>query len=286
MTTPIATFEDILAAMEQNPQLQAAMRAHVLAQELLTLPARFVELQEQVNRLQATVDGLVGDVAELKENVGGLSERVDGLAENVGTLTGRVDSIVENVDTLTGRVDGLTDNVGTLTGRVDGLTDNVATLTGRMDSLTSRVDTMSGTVSRLAGEDYETHVCNYAERFLRRQLGISATVWATQRDNQSLTSLLNAAEIAGRLSAAEVDELDEADLVLVSDTSDGHVLVEISITIQQSDVDRAITRAALLAKATGRDAVAIVAGSAEEDGLELREAHALIAPERPVPLPS
>ncbi len=29
--TPIATFEDILTAMEQNPQLQAAMRAHVLA---------------------------------------------------------------------------------------------------------------------------------------------------------------------------------------------------------------------------------------------------------------
>ena len=69
--TPIATFEEILAAMEQNPQLQAAMRAHVLAQELLTLPARFVELQEQVNQLQATVDGLVADVAELKEDVGG-----------------------------------------------------------------------------------------------------------------------------------------------------------------------------------------------------------------------
>ena len=256
--TPIATFEDILAAMEQNPQLQAAMRAHVLAQELLTLPARFIELQEQVNRLQATVDGLVGDMADLKENVGGLSERLDSLAENVETLT----------------------------GRVDGLTDNVITLTGRMDSLTGRVDTMSGTVSRLAGEDYESHVCNYAERFLRRQLGINATVWATQRDKESLTSLLNAAEIEGRLSAAEVDELDEADLVLVSDTPDGHVVVEISITIQQSDVDRAISRAALLAKATGRDVIAVVAGSAEEDGLELREAQALIEPERPGPLAS
>ena len=94
------------------------------------------------------------------------------------------------------------------------------------------------------------------------------------------------AEIEGTLSAAEVDELDGADLILVSHTQDGHVVVEISITIQQSDVDRAISRAALLAKATGRDVIAIVAGAAEEDGLELREAHALIAPERPGPLPS
>ena len=242
--TPIATFEDILAAMEQNPQLQAAMRAHVLAQELLTLPARFVELQEQVNRLQQTADGLAGDVAELKENVGGLSERVDGVAENVDTLTGRV------------------------------------------DTLTGRVGTMSGTVSRMAGEDYESHVCNYAERFLRRQLGINATVWATQRNKDALTNLLNTAEMEGRLSPDEVDELDQTDLILMSDTPDGHVVVEISITIQQSDVDRAISRAGLLAKATGRDTRAIVAGTAEEAGLNRREAQALTVAERPDPLPS
>ena len=241
--TPIATFEDILAAMEQNPQLLAAMRAHVLAQELLTLPARFVELQEQVNRLQETVDGLVRDMADLKHNV----------------------------ETLTGRVDGLTDNVGTLTGRVDTITD--------------RVDTISGTVSRLAGEDYESHVCSYADRFLRRQLGINATVWATQRNKEALKLLLNAAELDGRLSPAEVDDLDEADLIMVSDAPDGHVISEISVTIQQRDVDRAISRAALLAKATGTDVVAIVAGATEEDGLNRRKARVLIVPERPGTLP-
>ena len=214
--TPIATFEDILAAMEQNPQLQAAMRAHILGQELLTLPSRFVELQEQVNRLQQTVDDLAG----------------------------------------------------------------------RVDTLTDRVDTISGTVSRLAGEDYESHVCDYAERFLRRQLGINATVWAAQRNKDPLNSLLNAAEMEDRLSTAEVDELDQADLILVSHAPDGHVVVEISITIQQSDVDRAISRAALLAKATGREAIAVVAGTTEEVGLDRREAQALIVAEPPGPAPS
>ena len=38
MTTPIATFEDILAALENNPRLQAALRQHVLDQEFLQLP--------------------------------------------------------------------------------------------------------------------------------------------------------------------------------------------------------------------------------------------------------
>ena len=60
---------------------------------------------------------------------------------------------------------------------------------------------------------------------------------------------------------------------------------QISITIQQSDVDRAIHRAALLAKATGRDAIAIVAGATEEAGLDRRHAQALIVPEQPGPVP-
>ena len=53
--TPIATFEDILAAMENNPQLQAAMRQHVLDQEFLQLPAIVRELQQTVAQLAQLV---------------------------------------------------------------------------------------------------------------------------------------------------------------------------------------------------------------------------------------
>jgi hypothetical protein len=49
--TPIATFEDILAGMENNPSLRAAMRQHVLDQEFLQLPAIVRELQQTVARL-------------------------------------------------------------------------------------------------------------------------------------------------------------------------------------------------------------------------------------------
>ena len=49
--TPIETFEDILAAMENNPGLQAAMRQHILDQEFLQLPAIVRELQHAVAQL-------------------------------------------------------------------------------------------------------------------------------------------------------------------------------------------------------------------------------------------
>ena len=37
---PIRTFADILAAMERQPELEDAMRRHVLSQEILRTPHR------------------------------------------------------------------------------------------------------------------------------------------------------------------------------------------------------------------------------------------------------
>ena len=53
--TPIAAFEDILAAMEHNPSLQAAMRQHILDQEFHQLPAIARELQPTVAQLTQPV---------------------------------------------------------------------------------------------------------------------------------------------------------------------------------------------------------------------------------------
>ena len=56
--TTITTFEDILAVLEQNPQLRTALRNHILDEELKQLPAivrRNQELLEQFIRQQAEI---------------------------------------------------------------------------------------------------------------------------------------------------------------------------------------------------------------------------------------
>ena len=95
--TPIATFEDILAAMENNPSLQAAMRQHVLDQEFLQLPAIVRELQRAVAELaqlvrdyiattNARLDRLEQDVAELKTDMTQVKADVAELKTDVSTL--------------------------------------------------------------------------------------------------------------------------------------------------------------------------------------------------------
>ena len=106
MTTPIATFEDILAALENNPRLQAALRQHVLDQEFLQLPAIVRELQQAVAQLtqlvhdyitatdarleqiEARLARLEGDVTELKAGQAKLEAGQARLEGNVNRLIG------------------------------------------------------------------------------------------------------------------------------------------------------------------------------------------------------
>ena len=169
-------------------------------------------------------------------------------------------------------VSTLKDNLNSLTTTVNRIEDNVSTLT-------TTVNKMGGDVSMLKGSDYESHVARLASRFLHRQLGIAATVFSSQRNQAALATLLDNAEKRGNIDAHETDELDKTDLILTADGPTDYILAEISITIQQHDVDRAAHRAALLAKATGQTVTPFAIGAQEEPGLNRRDVQIILIPE-------
>ncbi len=138
----------------------------------------------------------------------------------------------------------LTDELFQMPVRLERIEADVSTLT-------TTVNRIGGDVSMLKGSDYESHVARLANRFLRRKLGVAATVFSSQRNQAALATLLDDAETQGNINANETDELDKTDLILTADGPTDYILAEISITIQQHDVDRAAHRAALLARDTG-----------------------------------
>ncbi len=165
-------------------------------------------------------------------------------------------------------------------GDIDTLKEDVSTLKEDVGTLKVVVGRIGGNVSRLMGEDYESHVATYVHRFLRRTLGINATVFSTQRDKSSLTNLLDEAESQGLIEPQDTDELDQADLVLTADGPTDYLLAEVSVTVQQDDVGRAAERARLLAKATGRTVTPFAIGVREESDLRRRHVQVLLIPER------
>ena len=160
---------------------------------------------------------------------------------------------------------------------------DVATLKEDVSRMGGTLTRMGGTVSRLIGEDYESHVATYVHRFLSRNSGINASVFSTQRDKSALTGLLDEAEKQGVIEAEETDELDKADLILTTDGPTDYILAEVSITIQQDDIDRAVERARLFAKATARTVAPVAIGAREDTDLQREHVQIILIPEPPSP---
>ena len=184
------------------------------------------------------------------------------------------------------RVDILTDQLLQMPVRLETIEadistpkDNFGSMSGDIDTIKQDVSGMGGDISRIRGTDYESHVATYVHRFLRRNLGINAAVLSTQRDKSALTGLLDEAETQGNIQAQETDELDKADLVLTADGPTDYLLAEVSITVQQDDIDRAAERARLLAKATARTVTPFAIGARDQPDLRRDHVQVILVPE-------
>ena len=177
------------------------------------------------------------------------------------------------------RLDRIEGDIGAIKDDVASLKEGQARLEEGQARLEERVGRIGGDVSRLTGNDYESHVADLIHRFLRRERGIAATVFSTQREKSALRALIDEAETQGVIQAWETDDLDHADLVLtIGDGAGGYLLAEVSVTIQQDDVDRAEARAGLLAKATGGSVTPLAVGVGEEPDLDRRNVQVLLIP--------
>ena len=102
--------------------------------------------------------------------------------------------------------------------------------------LESNSVTMGGTLSRLDGTSYENHAVNLAPRTLRRQLNISDIRIVAHGDQMAeLRDITLSPTTGGRISDAEANQLQSADLIVSGTNQNGnttYVLAEISIVLQ------------------------------------------------------
>ena len=243
--TPIATFEDILAAMENNPRLQAAMRQHVLDQEFLQLPAIVRELQETVAELAQLV----------RDYIASTNERLDRLEAGQARLE-------QDVSELKAGQDRLTDGQARLEqdfAEMKTVQDQMKTVQDQLIAGQARLD---GNMNRLIGSDYERKAARRASRLAKRYLNLDAmqVIYAvTIPDDNRLPEILDRAISAGRLDIGEADELEEIDIVMRGPSE--YAVAEVSVTLDESDVQRAHERAGLLSKAITEPVRAVVIGA-------------------------
>ena len=228
----INTFQDILDALDTNPELRRAFHNHlvtaiqtddqlrqdlrkeILTEELLQMPARFL-------RLEQAVENLLQDMAEVKQDVADLKQDVADLKQDMVEVKGQQTK-------------------------------------------------MSGQIANLAGSDYESKAIEQSRRLIRRNMDMlkATVIHASRWESQTVEDTMLLPAIAdGRINRQQADQLEDADVVIRCEDQDGnvvHAAAEISITVQDTDRQRAAERAEILAAVTGTPAVPFVVGQEQE----------------------
>ena len=182
-------------------------------------------------------------------------------------LPNKVDRLTELYGELSAKVSELSATVGELAITMDKLAAKVGELAIRVDRLDTQFDRMNGHMGNLLGEKYERRIARSIRSHAHSELGIrraKVLLGETTTDYESLPDAAMDARTAGIVSKAQTDSLARADYVLYgTDVTTGlpcAATVEVSITIDRRDIERAAERSVTLGQVMGCTAVAAVVG--------------------------
>ena len=232
----ITSTDDLIRLLREDATFREAARRELLGDELLGMPRTLVLLANELRELQETV------------------------ARFIESTDRRLGAIEEHVATTESDVGVLKADVGTLKSDSAVLKSDVGTLKSDNAAIKSDVGVLKSDVGTLKGRQVEDVYRRTApSRFRGVAGGLSRMVVL---DAAGVAELADEGRAAGVITADEADSLVRADLVATAVSPGGQVVLvaEISGTVHQDDVERAMERAAIAGRATGMPAIAVVAG--------------------------
>ena len=236
MTQPL-NWDNLLYALESDPNLREALRRHVLTDEVLNMPATVANLTKHVETIALAVGQLQTDMTAVKQDIGQLQTDMTAVRGDLKEVRTDMTAVKEGL------------------GEVRR-TQNI----------------QSGVFSEAAGAAYENTAIRLAPRLFRRHLGLTEAVLFGHYPVDQYRKLKAMAEIElsrQGVTSEEVEDLLETDMVFTAKGPNGDVFIvtEASLTVQSNDVIRASRRSRILDRITGPgDAnpptVAVVMGKA------------------------
>jgi len=291
------TLEDIIRALQEHPEWRQPLLEALLPERYQQLPERTDRLEQALTRLAEETEKRFRQLAEQQEannrQIESLTAKMSQLAEHhrqivarMDDLTARLEQLTARVDELTARVNDLTARLEQLTARVDDLTARVNDLTARLEQLTARVDELTIRLDRLVervdsiqkdvGELKGFHLESYYRANATAILGLFFRRLRVVDKGQMIDSLYDQRP----LSKQEWEQILAIDLLVTGRrrTTDEEWLMvwEISWTVDESDVERALERAAVL-RERGWNTLPVVAGKGVTgNARSLAESHGVL----------
>ena len=279
MTTP-SRIEEILHEMEQDPELARALRDTILGQEISMLPTavaqnqgliirlmeRQVELASAVNN---ALDAVVSAMSQAGENTAEALEthgrRIEGVESALAELREEGQRTRETLGQVLTEVKQLRSDMAETKANVKQLQSDMAETKADVKQVQADVRRIDGRLDRGFGANYEAKVAQNVRSILGQQAEVRNSrvlKGPSLRTDPDFDRQVESAEASGAITENESDELLLLDLI-VSGTRRGtpervYAGIEVSITANDDDMNRAADRVEILRKVTGGPVMAAV----------------------------
>ena len=304
MTTP-SRIDEILHEMEQDPELAQALRDSILGQEISMLPTAVAQNQGLIIRLMerqvelagavnTALEAVVSAMNQAGENTARALEahgrRIEGVESALAELREEGQRTRESLGQVLTDVKQLRSDMTETKADVKQVQSDVAETKADVKQLQSDVRRIDGRLDRGFGTNYEAKVAQNVRSILGQQAGVRSSrvlKGPSLRTDPDFDRQVESAEACGAITADESDELLLLALI-VSGTRTGtpervYAGIEVSITANDDDVNRAADRAEILRKVTGGPVMAaVIAARMEAPQRELaarREVAVAVHPE-------
>ena len=281
----INTFQDILDALEQHPELQEALWRHIATPRLLNLPAIAEELLRGQARIEERQDKIEEAVLRLTESDARMEvrqertearqalmearqERTEAWQELMQARQERTEARQALMEARQGRMEERQERMEERQERLEARQERTEVrqdhMEARQDRMEADIKEIRGAVTRLTGTVYERRAASRARRRAKSLLGMAAPVvvhLTNDMTRDAAGEIADRAETEGALSAEDAEELEEIDLIILDRDSGRYAAGEISVTLDADDAVRAKTRAGILAAATGMTVTPILIGA-------------------------
>ena len=162
--------------------------------------------------------------------------------------------------------------------RLTSLESQQSENTEQLNSIQQTLNTLDGRVANITGSDYERRATRRAPSLLSRYLRLSRiqTLHSPLQETAPfLVEMINKALTAHDITDHEADDLEQADIIVYAHNADGthtYLVAEASVTIDDTDIDRAHRRAQILQSFAGRPVIRAVIGATASDANRQRAA--------------
>ena len=284
MTTP-SRINEILREMEQDPALAQALRDTILGQEIPMLPAAVAQNQGLIIRLMERQVELASAVnTALDAVVSAMSQAGENTARALDTHSRRIEGVESALAELRGEGWKTQESLGQVLAAVKQFqTDmtqvktDVKQLQSDMTQVKTDVRRIDGRLDRGFGTNYESKVAQNVRSILGQQTRVRSSrvlKGPSLRIDPDFDRHVENAEASGAITEDESDELLLLDLIIVGTRSGTreriYTGIEVSITANDDDVNRAADRVEILRKVTGGQVMAaVIAATVDEPQREL-----------------